>query len=73
MPEISHSTMVFAIQAIAREVKELQQTIDNGDAVPEDFPMMDDLQDAARELEREYDKAARSVINLPPYDELVNQ
>jgi len=73
MPEINHSTLVLAIQAIAREVKELQQTIDNGDAVPEDFPIMDDLQDAARELAREYDKAAQSVLNLPPYDELVDQ
>lgn len=73
MPDISHSTLVLAIQAIAREIKELQQTIDNGDAVPEDFPMMDDLQDAARDLERGYDKAAQSVLNLPPYDELVDQ
>lgn len=73
MPEISHSTLVFAIQAIAREVNELRQTITDGDAVPEDFPMMDDLQNAARELEREYDKAAQSVLNLPPYEELVSQ
>lgn len=73
MPEISHFALVFAIQAIAREVKELRQTINDGGAVPEDFPMMDDLQNAARELEKEYDKAAKSVLNLPPYEKLVSE
>ena len=49
----------------------LQQTIDDGDTVPEDYQRMDDLKEAARELERECDKAAQTVINLMPYDELV--
>ncbi|WP_374595198.1 hypothetical protein [Aquabacterium sp.] len=70
MPEISHATMVLSIQAIAQEIKSLRQTIADGDAVPEDYVILDDLQDAARELEREYDKAAQTVLNLPPYGEL---
>ena len=73
MPEISVPTLVLAIESIAGEINELQQTIDDGDAVPEDFPRMDELRDAARELEREYDKAARTVLNLLPYDELVGR
>ena len=68
MPQISISTLLLAIESIAGEIKELQQTIDDGAAVPEDFPRMDDLRDAARELEREYDKAAQTVLNLLPYD-----
>ena len=68
LPQISISTLVLAIESIAGEIKELQQTIDDGAAVPEDFPRMDDLRDAARELEREYDKAAQTVLNLLPYD-----
>ena len=73
MPEICHATLVLAVQAIAGEIKELQQTIDDGDAVPMDFQRIDDLLYAARELEREYDKAAQSVTNLPPYDKLVGR
>lgn len=73
MPEISIPTLVLAIESIAGEFNELQQTIDDGEAVPEDFPRMDDLRDAARELEREYDKAAQTVLNLPPYDDLVGR
>lgn len=73
MPEISIPTLVLAIEAIAGEINELQQTISDGDAVPEDFQRMDDLRGAARELEREYDKASKTVLNLPPYDELVGR
>jgi hypothetical protein len=73
MPEISIPTMVLAIEAIAGEIDELQQTIGDGDAVPEDYQRMDDLRGAARELEREYDKAAKTVLNLPPYNELVRR
>ncbi|WP_457337224.1 hypothetical protein [Rhizobacter sp. P5_C2] len=73
MPEISIQTMVFAIEAIAGQIDELQQTLGDGDAVPEDYQRMDDLRGAARELEREYDKAAKTVLNLPPYDELVKR
>lgn len=71
MPEISHSALVLSIQAIAREVTELQQTINDGDAVPEDFQMMDDLLDVARELRQTYENTVQSMLNLPPYDELV--
>ena len=73
MPEISIPTLILAIEAVAGSISELQQTIDDGDAVPEDFLRMDELREAARELEREYDKAAQTVLNLPPYDELVDR
>ena len=73
MPEISIPTLLLAIESIAGEINELQQTIDDGDTVPEDFPRMDNLRDAARELEREYDKAAQTVLNLLSYDELVGR
>ncbi len=32
---------------------------------------MDYLLDVARELRQTYDRTAQSVLNLPPYDELV--
>ena len=73
MPEISIPTLLLAIESIAGEINELQQAIDDGDTVPEDFPRMDDLRNAARELEREYDKVAQTVLNLLPYDELVGR
>lgn len=73
MPEISISTLMLAIESIAGEIRGLQQTINDGDAVPEDFPRMDDLAAAARDLERAYDKAAQTVLNLVPYDELLGR
>ena len=73
MPDISIPTLLLSIELTAREINALRQTIDDDDAVPEHFPRMDDLQDAALELEREYGKAAQTVQNLPPYDELVGR
>lgn len=45
--------------------------IDDGDTVPEDFQRMEDLERAAAELEEQYDEAAKTVLNLTPYNELV--
>ncbi len=73
MPQISVPTLVLVIESLADTIDELQQTIDDGDAVPQDHQRMDDLQEAARELEREYDVAARTTLNLMPYDELVGR
>lgn len=71
MPQISISTLQYAISALAGDIKELQQLIDDGDTVPEDFQRMEDLERAAAELEEQYDEAAKTVLNLTPYNELV--
>lgn len=73
MPDISIPTLLLSIELTAREISALQLTLDDGDAVPQDFPRMDELRDVARELGRAYDKAAQTVLNLPPYDELVGR
>lgn len=73
MPQISISTLVLAIESLAGAIDELQQIIADGDALPEDYRRMDDLREAARELEREYDVAARTTLNLLPYDELIGR
>lgn len=73
MPQISVPTLVLVIESLADTIAELQQVVDDGDAVPEDYQRMDDLREAARELEREYDVAARTTLNLMPYDELVGR
>jgi len=73
MPQISVPTLVLVIESLADTIDELQQVIEDGDAVPEDYQRMDDLRQAARELEREYDVAARTTLNLLPYDELVGR
>ena len=71
MPQISISTLQYAISALAGDIKELRQMIDDGDTVPEDFQRMEDLESAAAELEEQYDEAAKTVLNLTPYNELV--
>ena len=54
--------MQYAISALAGDIKELQQMIDDGDTVPEDFQRMEDLERAAAELEEQYDEAAKSGL-----------
>jgi hypothetical protein len=73
MPQISISTLQYAISAIAGDIKELQQAIDDDETVPEDYQRMEDLERAAAELEAQYDEAAKTVLNLTPYNELVGE
>ncbi len=73
MPVIGINTLQFAIEAVARELRELRQLIDDDDALPEDHVRFDDLGRMADELEAQYDEAARTVLNLAPYDELVGR
>ena len=73
MPQISVSTLQYAISALAGDIKELQQMIDEGNTVPQDFQRMDDLERAASELGAQYDVAAKTVLNLTPYNELIGE
>jgi hypothetical protein len=71
MPEISTQTLVIAIQAVAAEIRALREAVASGEAEPEEHQLLEDRLRAAEDLERAYEIAARTVINLPPYDELV--
>lgn len=72
MPHISYQTLICAIQAVAAEIRSLRAALAEGDAMPEDYQLIEDWQRAADDLERAYDAAARTLLNLPPYDELVS-
>ena len=54
-------------------MKELQQAIDDDETVPKHYQRMEDLGRAAAELEAQYDEAAKTVLNLTPYNELVGE
>lgn len=71
MPEISVNTMIVAIQAVAAQVKELRTAVSRDDAQPEEMKLLEEWLEAAEDLERAYDTEARIVINLPPYDKLI--
>ncbi len=71
MPEISHKTMCIAIQAVATEIRAQREDFAAGDGQPEDQQLLEDYIAAAEDLERAYDIAAETVLNLPPYDMLV--
>jgi hypothetical protein len=73
MPVISNSTLQYAIESIAKDIRELGQTIDDGDAVPEDYERLERLERAALELEEQYLESAKTVGNLVPYDKLVRR
>lgn len=74
MPEISCQTMVLAVQAIASEVRALKEALARNDGIeaePEDYQRLEDLMQAADDLEDAYATAARTVLNLPPYEALI--
>lgn len=71
MPQISTDTLIIAIQAVDAQVQELRKAVESDDAEVEEMEMLESWQDAARDLEAAYDVEAKTVLNLPPYDELV--
>lgn len=73
MPQISTDTLIVAIQAVAAQARELRDAVRRGDAEPEEMELLEQWQDAARDLERAYDVEAKVVLNLPPYDELTGE
>ncbi|WP_156255261.1 hypothetical protein [Sandarakinorhabdus oryzae] len=70
MPEISVNTMIVAIQAVAAQVRQMRAVAAMDDAQPEELMLLEEWLEAAEDLERAYDKAAKTIINLPPYDRL---
>ena len=71
MPEIKSRTMLIAIQAVAAQIRAMREELADGDAEPEDYALLEQNIEAAEDLERAYDIEAKTVLNLPPYDELV--
>lgn len=71
MPRISANTLVVSIQAVNTQVRQLRKAVERDDAEAEEMQLLEQWEDAARDLESAYDIEARNVLNLPPYDELV--
>ena len=71
MPEISTDTLIIAIQAVDAQVRQLRKAVERDDAEAEEMQLLEDWEDAARDLEKAYDVEAKDVLNLPPYDELL--
>ena len=73
MPQISTDTMLVAIQAVAAQMRDLREAVASGEAEPEEMLLLEEWQEAARDLERAYDAEAKLVLNLPPYGELTGE
>jgi hypothetical protein len=71
MPDIKNRTMLIAIQAVAARIRTLREELADGDAELEDYVLLEQTVEAAEDLERAYDVQAQTVLNLPPYDELI--
>ncbi len=63
--------MLIAIQAVATQIRAMREELADGDAEPEDYVLLEQNIEAAEDLARAYDIEAKTVLNLPPYDELV--
>ncbi|MBU6475442.1 MAG: hypothetical protein KGL10_07800 [Alphaproteobacteria bacterium] len=70
MPDISPQTLVVAIEAVASEIRSLRAALAEGHAAPEEYQLLEDRLRAAADLERAYAAAAKTALNLPPYDAL---
>ena len=63
--------MLIAIQAVAAHIRAMREELADGDADAEDYVLLEQAVEAAEDLERAYDAEARTVLNMPPYDDLV--
>lgn len=72
MPEISGKTLALAVQAIDAEIRRLRALPDDR-VVPGDEELLLQYEIAADDLEDVYAEAAKSIVNLPPYERLVQR
>ncbi|WP_407081651.1 hypothetical protein [Methylomonas montana] len=56
------------MQVVAAEIRALQEAIQNGEAEPEEYALLEERQRAAENLKAAYDKLAVNVLNLPRYE-----
>ncbi len=62
--------MLAAIRVSAAEIRALHEATKHADTVAEDDQPREDLMRAAEDLERADDVSARTMLKLPPHDEL---
>lgn len=72
MPEITSKTLILAIQTVEAEIRRIT-ALSSSDAVPGDDIFLNDLENAADELQDVYAEAELAQPNLPPYEQLVNR
>ncbi|WP_338845396.1 hypothetical protein V8J88_16925 [Massilia sp. W12] len=70
MPEISTEALIVCIQAVASELRALQEGAENGELEPEEYLLLEERRRVAENLEEAYDQLAETILNLPPYDQL---
>lgn len=75
MPEVSGRTIAVAIQAVHREMRELQAYVDSGDdeGQADTQELLMSVEDAAKELKTAYEHALRMSSNLPTYARLTGE
>lgn len=71
MPEISAESLIVSIQAVAAEICSLKEAAEDGELEVDEYVLLEERQRAAENLEAAYKKLALTVLNLPPYDQLV--
>ncbi len=71
MPEISVEALVVSIQAVAAELRALKEGAESGEPDAEEYVLLEERQRVAENLEAAYRKLALTVLNLPPYGQLV--
>ncbi len=68
---VTSGTLVMAIQAVAAEIRGLRESVSGGEGEAEDYQLIEDFEAAAEDLKEAYEAAAATIVNLPPYGDLV--
>lgn len=71
MPEISIEALIVSIQAVAAEINAFQKAAQKGELESEEYVLLEERQRAAESLGAAYEKLAVSMLNLPPYEQLI--
>ncbi|MBV8972012.1 MAG: hypothetical protein JO290_06945 [Sphingomonadaceae bacterium] len=72
MVEVEGITLMMAIQAVDEVIGRLSAAVADDEAGPDEQVALEDYRRTARELEKAYDLACKTELDLPPYDELIN-
>jgi hypothetical protein len=73
MPEISARALVVSIQAVDAELCVLREAARSGDLRAEDSALIEEREIAAESLRDAYSELEVTVLNLPPYEQLVRK
>lgn len=73
MPEVSGRSIMMAVQAVSSEIQRIAGDGPASELDPDDQELLLSYDRCAAELKAAYLEARKTVVNLPPYEKLVQR